>query len=375
MSDLPRWRFAENFTHINHYKRMPHNYIDSHAHHIFPPARSIVPRSSGGFLSYGKETRTQSKNLPPISHATTALLTDDIEERGLEARLSRFASMSMSQSGLSTANASVVKSVTSSVKKGTVRKGKRTNAVSGHRFAPPLVQSFDSALNEAHRLEMAATSGPKVYATAETMTSNDPSKLEFDDMTAFNGWMETTIDPFLKNLRRMLMICKPSNYMDFIAGFCYREALGQPHPTDMARFSSQKSNKGGGPGGSTRRQSAISVPSARQTHPETTATTESAQGGAEANDRDGGVSAHTEESLENLTDAEHAARDGAGHVRRYAMVTPSMLPDRASRGGESERAAVAMMEGEGEGEIVRPSTVSAAALDDESLGDASTGDY
>ena len=56
----------------------------------------------------------------------------------------------------------------------------------GGKFAPPLVSSFDSALRPAHREEMAKPARPRFYAQASTMTSNNPDKLEFETMSAYN---------------------------------------------------------------------------------------------------------------------------------------------------------------------------------------------
>ena len=79
---------------------MPHNYVDSHAHHIFPPSRSNVPRSSGGFLNYPKATRTPSNDmlpaLPSMEHSSTSLLMEDIYDERTLTKLSRFASFANS---------------------------------------------------------------------------------------------------------------------------------------------------------------------------------------------------------------------------------------------------------------------------------------
>jgi hypothetical protein len=68
-------------------------------------------------------------------------------------------------------------------------------------------------------------------------------------------WVSETIEPVLKDLRRMLLITKPADHYDFIAGYCYREALGQPHPADIARLNRKPKEKKGG----NRRGSMIAV--------------------------------------------------------------------------------------------------------------------
>ena len=121
-----------------------------------------------------------------MQHTSTSLLMEDMEDDRSDAKLSRFASYA-SGSG-SIRDSSMVLSVAKSKKK----KGKIGGGGGGSTrgFAPPLVSSFESALDERHRDHMAKPVGPKFFAENGTMTSNDVAKLEFETMSEYNHWVK-----------------------------------------------------------------------------------------------------------------------------------------------------------------------------------------
>jgi hypothetical protein len=291
---------------------MPINFADSHAHKVFPPARTMIPKTAGGFISYPKTRRSINNKLPPMTHASTSILVNDMRDQGTSAKgPSRFASLA-STSSLK-ADSSMVMSVT----KSTASKSMNKNNYGGKKKAPMLVSSFSSAMDEKHRERMAQPVQEKTFTTGETQTTYPSDKWDFDNMSVYNTWVKESVEPFLSDLRRHLLINKPKDIEDFVSGYCTRICMGQPQSSDMSALNRAKK----GPKGVPRRSVIVTtgIAQSRGNEVETQLPSISKECSKDSEEDEREEDGDDAQTLFNSDDPE--GRDRSDYVRRYAMVT------------------------------------------------------
>ena len=238
---------------------MPVDRAASHSHKVFPPARTRKPKGGGGFRSNPMLLEnTNNSILPAVEHATTALLFTDIENERIKLESpSRFTSFVRRKGPLS---------FNKEGDNNTIMSSKSNNKVNqlGQPSIPGLVSSFDAALDAKKREEQEIKArlrkniGDSEDVGCSTMDTCE--KIEFDTLKEYQQWTEDTVDVFMKELRKQILIAKPDSLTDYTIQFCVREAMGQPHPSAMASMNRSNKNDddgGGGGGGGGRRTSVL----------------------------------------------------------------------------------------------------------------------
>jgi len=221
---------------------MPPDKMAGLHHKIFPPSRSLVPRSSGGFLKYPQAVRSRhdQKPLSEMNASSTALLMDDICD-GRKETVSRFKTFAeISQPNRIKKSLMVSRSVThlNNTNGDSSMYSIQPDSLPGKDplQSPALINSFKEVLSQEHRDLMALGMKQKTFSHGEAQTLNSSDTLIFEDMTAYQRWVESSVEPVLAEIRKQILISKPTEIHDYIIGYCSREKMGQPHPTQLGVF-------------------------------------------------------------------------------------------------------------------------------------------
>lgn len=193
--------------------------LDQHA----LPGRS-VPTTAGGFLSYPSKIRSLRE--PPAVEDTKFLVLDlglpRVQHvRAGEGRRVRESLEEMSD--IKAASSSVLLDPTSSQ----VVQHFRQKAVK--RMAAPSLIGGDGFAESLTRRNLDSLSYARMRRNeVDTQTNPAFAKLDLSDLSAYQKWVKTSCDPFLKELRQAILSNRPEDIGEFTLAWTLNYVKGQP---------------------------------------------------------------------------------------------------------------------------------------------------
>lgn len=202
------------------------------------PVGAGAPPVAGGFYRYPRSSRS----LPSIDMPPTTCMLMDFKEVKASNKIMDLRRLAASQHSVRSYDP-IQDSKSLKIKK-SIRVKNNFNAsnsmaestsIDDTLFAPSLVSQYTKCIDKKNSY---IPEDQRYLHKSSQSSLNNLIRLDFPEFKQYNEWMNGTVDPFIKNLRKVIVAQKPEDIREYVIQFCLSQLRDGsiPETTDAYRL-------------------------------------------------------------------------------------------------------------------------------------------